>query len=535
MKERTTDEPVPDSPGGPVLRWRPRLSDLLGSANSSQPLWGIAGQVVPAVAVLAVAPYLLHSLGPTRYGGYAYVVVVLNLLVSLDGGVSSSLLRFFSVHLGRRRGDEAARLATTAVVLLSSIGALASALLWLLSGPGASLLHASASDRSNAATLLRWSGPVLALMLLGLVFRALLQAQGRWWTYALIQCLGGGVYSTLAVILVANGGGTRALLIALAVQQLVIAVGGLVASFWFLRQWGAHLAAWADLRSFLSYAWRVQLNRLSSLLNLQVDGLVVALLLPTRELALYSLGAQVATQIRSVPVAALGPLSSRMAHAYGEGGSWSLLDMFPRMQKRWTEIVGGFSLLAAASSYFAVKAWLGGSYEGAAWVALILAIGNAINVCTGPLTALVQAIGRPGIEVRYGIVVSSLNLLLTPVLGLSFGLTGVVGATGIAQAVGSPYLVRAARRLLGQHLPSFLREVPWALVLAAISAVVGVEVLISGRLPGGILGFAIACLPAGVVYAVYLFSVEHVCSTSLEISSNTRETSARHQRPVSPH
>jgi O-antigen/teichoic acid export membrane protein len=155
---------------------------------------------------------------------------------------------------------------------------------------------------------------------------------------------------------------------------------------------------------------------------------------------------------------------------------------------------------------FVVPAWLGHEYAASGIVAALLVVGYGINTGTAPLSCLVRAIGRPGLETRYGIAAMVLNVVATVPLAARFGLFGVATGTAVGTIIGSlafPVIVR-------RGLPPLRRSrlvLPEMWVRGAVAGVVTLAIELLARrvhAVGATELFAVSIGPAVVVAAVLL-------------------------------
>jgi hypothetical protein len=73
-----------------------RLSERLPKPSGFATRIGFNGlaQIAPIVASLAITRLLIDRLGADRFGIWSLALIALNMLSSLDGGISASLARF---------------------------------------------------------------------------------------------------------------------------------------------------------------------------------------------------------------------------------------------------------------------------------------------------------------------------------------------------------------------------------------------------------------------------------------------------------
>ena len=149
------------------------------------------------------------------------------------------------------------------------------------------------------------------------------------------------------------------------------------------------------------------------------------------------IGSQIAEATRFLAWAALGPVIARLAIAHGAGDAEGLNRLYHQIDGRWLRLAAGITVIAIAVMHPLITAWLGSGTGDAALYGMILTFAYGANLLTGTAIAYLRAVGRPGLEARYGGLVIIGNIALTIILGLAFGPVGVVSATAAAYGAGT--------------------------------------------------------------------------------------------------
>ena len=493
-------DPPPDRRG--IRSVARRLGDRVPSLARRSSLNGLA-QMVPQLAALAFTPFLLHRLGQDRYAIWALAAQVVQVLLSLDGGLGASLSRFFAVHRATGDGAASTRLVVSATLVLLAIGALASAVLATLAPLLAfHVLDVADALRPEARMLFAEMGLILTVLLIGNIFTGLLAAHGRFGAILIANVAGTGAYVTGLRLFVRPTGDLSGLFYSVLLESSVVVVAGCLLSLPNLVPTRAVLLRRSELREVCAFAVRMQVTGLSVIVMSNTDAFVIAALLPARYVALYSVAASAAIGVRSIPLWSVPPASVEMALAYASGGTGDAVEVFRSLNVRWQAAMTGYTAIGAVSILVAVRVWLGSLYWTSAIVAVILMIGFGVNLGTAMMSALARAVGQPGVETRYAAVCTVINLVLTVPLGLAFGIYGVEAATAIGMAVGSLWFCRALRAAIpGFDLGALFRDLPLgrACSAAAAAGVVELGILWSGL--RGLLGLAVLGIPAVAAFA----------------------------------
>ena len=81
-----------------------------------------AGYAVHVAVAFFLTPYIIHSLGETRYGIWSLVIGVTGYYGLLDLGVASGMTQYLTRYLAANEIDKLNKSASTGFVALSSIG-----------------------------------------------------------------------------------------------------------------------------------------------------------------------------------------------------------------------------------------------------------------------------------------------------------------------------------------------------------------------------------------------------------------------------
>ncbi|MGF1431195.1 lipopolysaccharide biosynthesis protein [Kitasatospora sp. LaBMicrA B282] len=492
-------------------RPRPRADHRPGALFAGTGYSALA-QAAPLLVNVALTPVLIRRLGLDRFGLWSLVLLLLFTLTSLDGGVSASLARFYAYRGARGDRAGAGRLLLGSVLLFLAFGALVTGACLLLA-PAVGLLHVAPRLQAEAAAVLRWLGPLLALALVSDSASSLLQAHGRFRALAGATVASCAAYGVGVLLWVRGGGALTALAAATAVRFAVLAAVALLLGRRHLAGGRPLLPARAERREFLGYALRMQLSGLTVFLNGEIDAFVIAALLPVRYVGIYAAGYQVAAALRSLPLYAFPPVLTRLTEVYAAGGTPAAVREYRLRQGHWLPAVLAYGAVTTVAAPFAVRAWLGPQLALAGAVAAVLLAGYSVHVAlTGMRTCLVRAVGRPGLETRYSWFATVVNTLLTVPLALAFGTVGVVAATAVGLVAGSLRFVALCRPLLGAdpERPAAADRPAGRLRLRPVVAgAAAVAVTVGGELPllrlgwHGLLPLLLAGLPvlAGLTVA----------------------------------
>jgi O-antigen/teichoic acid export membrane protein len=465
----------------------------------------VAASVVNAGAAVATSlisvPLILDAVGTSGYGVWTLGLALVLYIAILETGLGPAVQRYVAVAHGGGDRIEVGRLLWSTLIVYAALGLFGLVLLQLLAPSLAGLFDLPPHLRSEAEEMFSDLGLVLALALLAAGAGNVLQGLERFGALAITSAVGGIAFLT-AVAVLAGPEGLPGLAAALAIQSAVVLLLRLAALRDLLHRPGAVDRATA--RGVLGFSARLQVTATAELFNWQSDKIVVGLVAPVSTVGQLGIGGQFADGGRVLAGAALVPVQSAFAVAAGAHDEAGLQTRFVQLHRLWLLGVLGAAIIGAAALYPLIGAWLGDGYGEAALLGAFLVLGSAAGLATGTGVAYLRAVGRPGLEARYGLVIVGANLLLTIPLALAAGAVGVVAGTFGAYLAGMSWFFARLRRYVPISPFRTPGEAPRAVgaALLAGAAALGVGLAVNALLPAGL---AFPFVAAGMAAALALY------------------------------
>jgi O-antigen/teichoic acid export membrane protein len=457
------------------------------------------------VVALVAVPLIIHHVGIAGYGLWTVAQTLIVYVTTAEAGVGPAVQRFAAVHWGGSDVAAVRRLLWTSLAFYALLGAIAAVICLTLAGPIADAFGTPEGRRDDAIAMLRLTGATIALALAATALGNVLQALERFVAFAASACVGAVVFLGLVAALLGSGEGLRGVALAALAQQAAMLLVRVVAARDLLLAALPRLVGRREAGELAGFSLRLQMNVLNVLINSQTDKVVVGVTSSPATLGQLGVGSQVAEAGRLVAGAALTPLVSRMAQVHGAAAE-RLDDLFRALNRTWLLAVAGATAIGAVTLYPLLAGWLGEGHGDAAGFGAILVVAYGIHLLSGTGTAYLRAVGRPGLEARYGVVLIVVNLVATVALGLTVGAWGVVAATAVAYAGGTAWFFsRLVPQLPAGSMPT-AGAVAGSLAAAVAlgAAALGIGLLSVEALPAG-LSLLPTGLAAGAAFAAYLW------------------------------
>ena len=432
--------------------------------------------IATAAAGIAVAligtPLIIDHVGKSGYGVWAISMAAVIYLGIVEAGFAPVVQRRVASAMGAGDQEGVVRVFWSTVLFYLALGALAAALVYLLAPVVVPVFGFPPSLEEQSVALFRLVALAIPLGLLMAALTNALQGAERFQAVAVTAVFGAVAYLGTLVALIQGGASLSQLGWAVIAQLLMLIVlrGALVVGVALTRP---RLVSRTEAREMASMSARLQVSVASLIVNGQSDRVVAGLVSPAATVAQVSVAAQVAEAGRLVAAAPLVPAANRFAALEGAGDHEALRRLFTSSDRLWSSAVAGAVAIGALCAVPLVEAWLGDSFLEAGVFAAVLVIAYGASVAFGVRTALLRAIGRPGLESRTGLLLMALNLGFTVPLALAFEAPGVVAGTLLAYLAGSTWFASRFHRVAPEFEPAGIAQVAaplaWGIVFGSLA------------------------------------------------------------------
>lgn len=458
-------------------------------------------------ASLISLPIILPAVGAAGYGVWTIGLSFILYLTIADGGFGPAVQRWTALSKDDENRREASRLLWTTLLLYGILGMLAMVALVVAAPAIVSLFDFPADLRADAQATFQLVGVALLITLLLAAIGNVLQGLERFVAIGLSTAAGSVGYLVAIAVLMAADRGIVGLALATLIQQGITLVGRV----WAVRDVALvarpALVPWPRLREMAIFSAKLQAAVFSWLINSQSDKVVMGLVGSAATLGQLGIASQLADAGRLVAGAALAPVMTSLAVSAAADPE-RLRSHFGWSHRVWVDVILGGTLVGLGALYPLLAAWLGSGYGEAAMLGAFLVAGMGAALAPGVAIGYLRAVGRPGVEGRYGLVMVGLNFTLTVPLALLFGPFGVVAGTCGAYVLAAAWLLRRfaveAPQTDRPRASEMLRPAMLGVLAGSVAAGGGIAAV--ELLPQGI-ALPPAAAVASLAYAAYLSAV----------------------------
>jgi O-antigen/teichoic acid export membrane protein len=403
--------------------------------------------VVSVLTSLAITPFIVERVGLEAYGLWSVVLAILQYAQIANGSFPTVTVRLVARAL--ERDDPIELRATVATTMVSLVVVAAMMTLAGLSIPRLLPSSVTSGLPHGWQAAVGWGGLSLALTTLSGGLAGVPRGGHRWDLDAMVLSTSQILGCVVTVPILLNGGRLPALGLIAAITSGTAFVGYLSVAIWMNALGGAGFRPKRSIfRELRQQGIALQIVGLVGATNAQADRLMLLPFASLSFIGAYALGSRIAVTLRGLPLSAFGPLLARFSAAESVGGLAALAALYQRALRVVADYAFPILLALYFAAYPAVLAWLGASYRISAAGAVLLGVGYAVNILTGPGTSAAIASGNAELDRDYNLLGLALNVVLTVGLGIAFGAWGVVAATTLGLVLSSGWLLHRVDSLL---------------------------------------------------------------------------------------
>ncbi len=435
----------------------------------------VSARVANMAVGLGMIPLLIHFLGGDGFAAWALLLAASAAFSALEIGMPLAFVKFAAPLICEGNWAQVGVVFNNAMsIQLVAFTVAFPVVLWF-SGSVAQLLRLPGGETLSASEM-------IVFVYVAVACRAVLQfgahafnAARRFRALAFVSFLQSFVSNVSAAIAAVWTRRLEMVLLAYWLSQfIVLAISFIVARRFYVRTSVAVTLKFTELRDFLSHGLKIQVADWAQIINFQFDKFLIASFLGLAAVAPYEVANRSVLALRSIPSSGLDSFLSTAAISRISGADvWQRYQTVTRLAAI-AVIVFMIAPLAIAPIF--LYAWTGEMGYTSRWVFLGLLLGTAGNVLALPAAAMAQAAGRADLQARAAIAAILINIPLSIVLVMEWGMAGAAAGTAVAMLGGAGLLLVHVHRAYDQPLSGTLKDLwsfwPLLVVCLAFAAIV---------------------------------------------------------------
>jgi len=405
--------------------------------NTIGKFWGI-------LVVLFLTPYIVSRLGVERYGIWALLTSLVGYIGFLDLGVGGSYVRYIAEYYTQKDYSKVNQVVNTGFLFCLGLAFILIPLALFFTEPLLTFLKLDPSAYPEIEFVFFWGVVIFSLSNATFVFGSVQTGLQRMDLTNIVAMALTIPYALGFILFLEFGYGLRGLMIHIGIMWML----NTVINFWIAKRilpgfsFNPFLFEGKMFVELFRFGIKLQISRLSQLVSFQVDKLLITYFLSVGMVTFYDLGAKITGSIRKLPLLLVSALVPASAEIFAKGDKEGLSRLYFRGSKYLFAASAPLFFFVVVCSEMLVRVWMGPGYDLASSVIRILSIGYFFNLIMRVASSLALGMGKPELEMKYGILTSILNFTLSLILIMKFGFYGVLVGTAFSLTLGSLYFFR---------------------------------------------------------------------------------------------
>lgn len=463
----------------PAAVRRPAAEPVVGGHHRLRvpdPVWNIAGWVVPAIVAFAATPYTVAKLGDSLYGVLALSTVIASIGLATDPGFGEALVREVADADSRSEAADYGEALGSALLVYTAYGLGGASVLWYAAPWIIHLLLDGPSEvRSLSTFVVRVTAVTFLVSALTNVLSAVPRGLRLFGLSNALKACAAVAQVTLTVLVLYLGFSLRAVIVAQLASGVCALLAHAAVAAALGRRSGARLRfSWQKARGMFSFGVFKLLQTVTSIVGLQVPPMLLTRVSGPEPLTYYAVPGNIANKIHGLVAAGLYGVFPTTSALAGAGRDDEMGRVFLKNLRRSALMASALALAATSFGRELLAGWVGAPFDiRSAPVLGYLGIAYGLASLTVVPYYVALGLGRADVVAVYGvgfaILSSAFAWWMIPPLG-AVGASMALACANAVSVVGLLFFVH--RRLLKLPWPWLGRAVGGPVALAFGVAVV---------------------------------------------------------------
>ncbi len=470
-------------------------------------LYNAFGKVFTLGVNIVLTPYVLSHMDLERFGIWATITILTGYLGFFDFGIGNAFLKHIAEYHTKGELHHVNDVINTSILIYGVISFMVGLPVYFFRYEILSFFNIAPKMIEEAVFALVAGLIVFMMMNFFSVFLAVINGIQRMDVTNIMGSVMSLVRALGIVMVLKLGYGLKGLMVnqvavsVISMVTLTLLVRKYFPAFSF-RPYRFHRGIFQRL---FEYGYKVQISRISQMVNLQLDKVLIGHFVTMGMVGFYDVAAKISSAIKLLPLMSLASVVPASSQLQTEGDDERIVSLFYRGSRYLLSVSIPIAIFTILHAPLVMATWLGAGYEQAAVILRILAVGYSLNAAAGVGLFIALGVGRPDMEMKYGLLVTVLNLLFSILLIIKWGAYGAALGSTLALTVSIIYFMVLFHRYLRRSTLEYYRLFVKPLVLSVALALLNYGMLhvLGVQIQGRVQGFMILLIQFISFFGVY--------------------------------
>ena len=461
-----------------------------------------------------LTPIMITYIGQVEFGMYAILLGFIGTFGLFDLSMSSSFIKFISEHYNKKDIVKLNNTINTGLFFYIGFSVIICIAVYLFSGKILGMVNIPGNLAETAGFALNISLVIFFLATSSTIFVSVLISIQKMYMNSIIGLLINIFNFIFTYILLVNGYGLKGILYS---QLTAVALSVFFNIFLAFREMpeikiGLKYLDRLSFKSMSAFGLQMQVSRISSFLSEKYDEFLLGYFSTLNNVTFFNLSNRLVRLGKFFPLQLFQQVAPVAAELNAKSELEKLNELFYEATKYLTVFSIPIFLYIFLFADLLMTTWMGAGYEFSVYLARILALGQLVNLMvSAPGNSIIPNLGKPKFLMYEGIISLLINLVLSLILIMHYGIVGAAIGTTVSTFIASFYIYFSSVKYFSENPFKFFFRAYLKPLMAGVTgtvAVWGLYKVINNVNPFAVnrpTGLALASVTAAAAGGIYIF------------------------------
>lgn len=424
-------------------------------------LYSFIPQIATFISPLLLTPFIIGKIGEENFGIYAIILGLTGTIGLIDFSISTSFVNFISKYYNQKKFSELNSVINTGIFFYVSLSVLVMTTGFVFSGQVMSLIRIPDHLFDGSITAFRISLLTFFVSNTFIIFTSVLISIQKMYIISIITVISTFVNIFFTLIFLYSGFGLEGLMWSQFITVSILSLTPLYHAFLYLPdiKIGIKYLKKKTFREIGKFGAQMQMSRLSTFASEKLDEILLGIFSSLSNVTYYNLSIKISRFGRFIPMQVVNQVAPVAAELSSKGQEEKLNGLFKDISKYLTLVSLPLVVFVFIFADLIFIAWIGNNQTVAVHITRILMLGQAVNLMfSAPGNSITPNIGLPKYQMFEGLIHFGVNLILSFILILKFGVLGAAYGNAVATITSSLYVFYVSSRYFKTSLKSIISE-----------------------------------------------------------------------------
>ncbi len=425
-------------------------------------LYNFLSQFAAFLSPLILTPFIIGKIGEQNFGIYAIILGFTGTLGLMDFSLSTSFVKFISEYYNQKKYKELNEVINTGFCFYFCFSLIVLIAGYIFSIPLLRIINIPEDLFASGITAFRISLFAFFITNVFIIFTSILISLQRMYIVSIISFISTLVNILLIMIFLLLGFGLVGLLWSQFITACILSFVPIYFSFKHLPQmkFGIKYTGTNAFKNMGKFGLQMQLSKLATFASEKYDEILLGIYSSLYNVTYYNIAVKLGKFSRFAPMQVVNQVAPVAAELNAKNEINKLKKLFSDISKYLTLVALPIVIYVFTFADLLIFTWMGTEYPTAVHITRVLIIGQAINlIFSAPGNSITPNIGKPKYQMFEGLIHLGVNLIVSFILIINFGVLGAAYGNAFATVISSLYVFYVSSSYFKTSLSTILSKI----------------------------------------------------------------------------